>query len=304
MWKTLLILPLILFSASAFAEEDMLVCSLLSDQVLRYDGATGAYKGVFADTHIDGPEGITVGPDGNVYVASEYSGNITKWAPDGTFLSEFVPSMAGWEDLEFGPDGHLYAIAHFGLPSGPVSKFDGATGAYMGQWGGGAEVSHQHGLTFGPDGNPYLGRTIFGPVGSIGKIDQSTGVFAGSLATDPHLDGIFDLTFHGGFVYTSDHLTGGVHRFSATTGAYLGDFVPGGISTWGLKFRGDGFLYVSGGGVVGRFDEASGAFHDIFASGLSGATGFAFVTVPEPSAVILLLGGLVFALRKSRPGDT
>jgi hypothetical protein len=280
------------------AAPDLLVCSLLSDQVLRFDGTTGASLGVFADTHIDGPEGVTVGPDGNVYVASEYSGNVTKWSPDGTYLGDFVPSMAGWEDLEFGPDGDLYTIAHFGTSDGPLSKFDGTTGAYLGQWGAGAAVSHQHGLTFGPDGNPYIGRTIFGPIGSIGKIDQATGTFVGSIATDPHLDGIFDLVFHDGLVYTSDHLGGGIHRFNPLSGAYLGDLVVGGDPSWGMVFHDDGLLYVSAGGSVVRYDSVTGALHDTFATGIAGATGMAFLPVPEPTTLGVLALGAAAVLRR------
>lgn len=283
-----------IFSAvavSSFAADDLLVCSLLSDQVLRFDGATGAFVGVFADTHMDGPEGITLGPDGNVYVASEYSANITKWSPAGTYLGEFVPAMDGWEDIEFGPDGNLYAIAHFGEAAGPLSKFDGTSGAYLGQWGAGAAVSHQHGLTFGPDGNPYIGRTIFGPVGSIGKIDQATGAFIGSIATDPHIDGIFDLVFHGGLIYTSDHFSGAIHRFNPISGAYMGDLVVGGDPSWGMIFHTDGWLYVSSGGSVIRYDPTTGAFHDTFATGIGGSAGMAFVPVPEPASFLALAVG-------------
>lgn len=300
MRKLVFLTLLLTLASSSPAADDLLVCSLLSDQVLRFDGATGAPLGVFAGTHIDGPEGITVGPDGNVYVASEYSANITKWSPTGTYLGEFVPPSGGWEDLQFGPDGNLYAIAHFGEAAGPISKFDGTSGAYLGQWGAGAAVSHQHGLTFGPDGDPYIGRTIFGPVGSIGKIDQATGTFVGSVATDPHIDGIFDLVFHGGLIYTSDHFSGAIHRFNPTSGAYLGDFVVGSDPSWGMIFHTDGWLYVSSGGSVVRYDAVTGAFHDIFATGIGGSAGMAFVPVPEPGSLIAVAAGLVVVLAKGR----
>jgi WD40 repeat protein len=289
--------------APGFCASDLLVCSLLSDQVLRFDGTTGALLGVFADTHIDGPEGITVGPDGNIYVASEYSANVTKWSPTGTYLGEFVAPSGGWEDLQFGPDGNLYTIAHFGTPDGPISKWDGTTGAYLGQWGAGAPVSHQHGLTFGPDGNPYFGHEIFGPVGSIGKIDQSSGAYAGNVATDSRIDGIFDLVFKDGIIYTDDFFTGAVHKFDSTTGAYLGDFITGTSDavSWGMIFHTDGFLYVSGGGHVWRYDAATGAFHDTFAIGISGAAGMAFVeVVPEPNSVFAFALGLPLLLRRRR----
>lgn len=300
MRKVICFAAFLAIASNSFAANDLLVCSLLSDQVLRFDGTTGTLIGVFADTHLDGPEGITVGPDGNVYVASEYSENITKWSPSGAYLGDFVPAMAGWEDLEFGPDGNLYAMAHFGEAGGPISKFDGTSGAYLGQWGAGAAVSHQHGLTFGPDGNPNIGRTIFGPVGSIGKIDQGTGTFVGSVATDPHIDGIFDLVFHGGLIYTSDHLSGAIHRFNPVSGAYMGDFVSGGDPSWGMIFHTDGWLYVSSGGSVVRYDASSGALHDTFATGIGGSAGMAFVPVPEPGSLVALAVGLASILIRNR----
>ncbi len=290
-------------AATTHAASDLLVCSLLSDQVLRFDGTTGAFIGVFANTHIDGPEGITIGPDGNVYVASEYSANVTKWSPTGTYLGEFVPPSGGWEDLQFGPDGNLYTIAHFGTPEGPLSKWDGTTGAYLGQWGAGAAVSHQHGLTFGPDGNPYFGHEIFGPVGSVGKIDQSTGGYAGNVATDPRIDGIFDLVIKDGIIYTDDFFTGAVHKFNSTSGAFLGDFISGTSDavSWGMVFHSDGFFYVSGGGHVWRYDSATGAFHDTFATGISGAAGIAFVeVVPEPFTITAFAFALPLFWRRRR----
>ena len=49
---------------------DLLVASLDTGQVLRYDDVTGAFQGVFAtglpDDH---PIGLTMGPDDNLYVA-------------------------------------------------------------------------------------------------------------------------------------------------------------------------------------------------------------------------------------------
>lgn len=300
MKRRLLVLAAFALAGSALAAPDMLVCSLLSDEVLRFDGTTGALEGVFASGPIDGPQGITVGPDGNVYVASEYSGNITKWSPTGAFLGEFVPPMAGWEDLEFGPDGNLYAIAHFGMPEGPISKFDGTTGAYLGQWGFGGGMHHQHGLTFGPDGALYYGRV---DVPAVTRIESASGFVTGDIVTGPLIGGLFDMVFHDGFLYTNDHILGGVHKFDPTTGAYLGDFVPPLGPTWGMKFHDDGLFYVSTGGSVLRYDGVTGAFHDEFASGIGGAAGIAFVpdAVPEPaSSAVLFLGLAGLCRRRTR----
>lgn len=299
--KRLALLAAFGMAGLAAAAPDLLVCSLLTDEVLRYDGATGAYEGVFAGgALVNGPQGITIGPDGNVYVASEYSANITKWSPSGAYLGEFVPPMAGWEDLEFGPDGHLYAIAHGGMPEGPISKFDGSTGTYLGQWGFGGGMHHQHGMTFGPDGALYYGRV---DMGAVTRIDPVTGVVTGNLVEDGLIAGLFDMVFHGGVLYTDEHFgSGGVHKFDAATGAYLGEFIVPAGPTWGMIFHDDGLFYVATGGAVLRYDAVTGAFHDAFATGIGGAAGIAFVpeAVPEPATITVLALGVAALCRRRR----
>jgi len=59
---------------------DLYVGDIFASTVLRYDGTTGAFKGVFVSGHSGGlsfPYGMVFGPDGNLYVASANSAHST-----------------------------------------------------------------------------------------------------------------------------------------------------------------------------------------------------------------------------------
>src|SRR5262245_11891127 len=72
------------------AAPDVLVSSLFTDNVLRFEGATGAPLGTFASA-IDGPEGLTFGPDGNLYVSGFNSNVVARFnGTTGTFINNFA----------------------------------------------------------------------------------------------------------------------------------------------------------------------------------------------------------------------
>ena len=89
------------------------------NDVLRYNGATGAFIDVFVSSGSGGlnqPEGLTFGLDGNLYVGSQATDEGLRFnGATGAFIDAFVSTGSGGlfepEGLVFGPDGNLYVVA-------------------------------------------------------------------------------------------------------------------------------------------------------------------------------------------------
>jgi DNA-binding beta-propeller fold protein YncE len=255
--------------------------------VMRYDGRTGAplpsvgNSGAFFAAPdsggLNGPEGLTFGPDGNLYVTSVMisdgvfpTGAVLRFnGTTGAFIDAFVPfsSDLGFpSDIVFGPDGNLYVSDTGFGGGGNVLRYGGATGQFMGAFAIGGPLSEAEGIVFGPDGNLYVSN-------------------------------------RGG---------DSVLRYNGTTGAFLDVFIQphsGGLEApQALLFGPDNELYVSSmGGPQGvlRYDGTTGAFIDTFASGASSPTGIVFgpTLIPEASSCLLVMIALaaLFGVYKRDP---
>jgi streptogramin lyase len=218
--------------------------------VLRYDGATGAFLGDFADSgQLTDPRGVTFGPDGNLYVADGSGpGRVLRYdGTTGAFLDEFVHvGSGGLSDphaMLFGPDGNLYVIAG---DKSEVLRYDGRTGDFIdvfvapGQGGlpsGGLHIPTS--MAFGPDGNFYVANSQVDSTsgGGILRFDGKTGAFIDTFVA-PNSGGLKPLSIifgPGGDLYvgyadtkilTADPHTSAVLRFNGTNGAFIDQFVP------------------------------------------------------------------------------
>jgi glucose/arabinose dehydrogenase len=73
----------LLAAAVVVLASELLVTSRNTDEVLRYDLATGAFLGVFAaGGGLDNPVGLTFGPDGHLYVASDVTDQVLRYDLD------------------------------------------------------------------------------------------------------------------------------------------------------------------------------------------------------------------------------
>jgi subtilisin-like proprotein convertase family protein/streptogramin lyase len=149
---------------------DLYVASLGTEQILCYDGATGAFLGAVV-SNLNGVAGVAFGPDGNLYFTNEWANTVQRYdfatGTVKTFVGEGGGSLFYPTALTFGPDGDLYVVseldAHGTVTYGKyrVLHFDGTTGAYLSTissgWGRTDKSEYMNTVVFGPDNNLYDG---------------------------------------------------------------------------------------------------------------------------------------------------
>jgi streptogramin lyase len=285
---------------------DLFVSSHDSSSVVRFDGRTGAFSGIFVPSGSGGlslTHGLVFGPDGNLYVNSRLGHSVLRYnGKTGAFIDAFVPAHSGGLDtnigLVFGPDGNLYVSSH---SLSAVFRYNGTTGAFIDLFvpGGTGGLNGAYGLFFGPDRNLYVCSTWSH---SVLRYDGQTGNFLGAFVSggsgglSQPTGGVFG---PDGNLYVASHDGNSVLRYHGVTGAFLGAFVAAGSGgldrPMGLVFGPDGNLYVCsyGNSQVLRYDGRTGAFLGLFASGeLAHPTWLTFSPPEAPSGLIVAAASL------------
>ena len=198
-----------------------------TNSVIRFDGQTGADKGEIV-TGLRNPDGIAIGPDGNLYVANDET--IARFTLDGKPLpgdgqignifavGGRLKSASG---LAFGPDKELYVASQ---GTGQILRFDGKSGEFVGVFYSG-EISAPSQIAFAPDGNLYVastgGPSFNAESGFVAKLDGVTGKLISKFA--PDAKGALGLTFGvNDDLYVTGYWSGQVSRYDAKTGKLLG----------------------------------------------------------------------------------
>ena len=132
---------------------NLYVTSRLTDQVLRYNGTTGAFLGVFATGGNNGPQDLAFGPDGNLYVLDDGNRQVLRFnGVTGQFLNVFASGDFGTDGIKlvFGPDRNLYVTS--GFRGNSVLRFNGVTGQFLDTFvaSGSGGLSYATGLLFFP----------------------------------------------------------------------------------------------------------------------------------------------------------
>ena len=167
-------------------------CSMVNScSILRYDGNTGEFLGVFASGGIlSVPDGLALGLDSNLYVSDFVNDQILRYDLNtGKFLGVFA-SGGGLDSPSgfiFGPDGNLYVTSYFGSQ---VLRYNGNTGEFLGVFASGGSLNLPDRLAFGPDSNLYV--SSFGS-NEVLRYDGRTGEFIGTFISD--VNGPADLVF-------------------------------------------------------------------------------------------------------------
>jgi streptogramin lyase len=186
----------------------------IGNRVVRINTTTGAGS-TFVAANAGGlslPHGLTFGPDGHLYVASQVSNgsgttgilkfNGTTGASMGTFVAAGSGGLVSPFKPLFGADGRLYVSDFSGHA---VRRYAASTGAFIDTFvpSGSGGLNSPTGIEFGPDGNLYVADT------------------------------------------SSDD----IRRYNGTTGSFISTFVPAGSGGLAdprdLAFGPDGILYVT-----------------------------------------------------------
>lgn len=259
---------------------DLLVASFNSNEVLRYDGATGAFVSDFVSSGsggVAGPVDVEYGPDGNLYVSSSASDEILRYdGSTGAFTDAFITAGSGGLDspfgFTFGPDGNLYVASR---GTSEVLRYDGATGTFIDAFvtAGSGGLEYTNDVTFGPDGNLYVASEAFPSANdAVLRYDGTTGAFIDLFAATVN-SGAQDIVFGpDGNLYLITPHDFRILRSSGTTAGSMTEFSSGGSTPVSMNFGNDGHLYVSNGAqnTVIRRDVVSGTIIDTFVSAGSG----------------------------------
>jgi sugar lactone lactonase YvrE len=176
---------------------DLFVTGYLSHSVARFDWSSQTYQPFVAPNSggLGQAYGITVGPDGNVYVSDPNQNIIFRYdgatgaplpAPGQTgavFVSAGAGGLSNARGIAFGSDGNLYVSS---CGTSQILEYQGpagsSPGAFMRVFVPIVNASNPQDLTFGPDGNLYVGLIDGGisAYGQINRYDGSTGAPIGN----------------------------------------------------------------------------------------------------------------------------
>jgi len=112
-----------------------------------------------------GPHGIATGPDGNIWLAEEHSGNVGKIGPDGTVLAQYPSTYGSVRYIAAGPDGNMWFTEYGGIGAIGRVTVDGV----MAEFPVPTHFNRPWAIAAGPDGNMWFTEDA----NNIGRITMS-----------------------------------------------------------------------------------------------------------------------------------
>ena len=272
----------------------LLVGNTYTDSISEFDLTSGQYVRMLVPTGRGGleePAGMAIGPDGALYVANAWKGNILKFdLGTGDFLGVFASGF----DL---PVSLSYANGDFYVASRGdkvIFRLNGNTGAVTGQtpllsysvpWD--AELS--------ADGERILMSNYARD--NILAFDAKTFAYEGVFSNCPgvSVSGHIEIGPDGNVYQVGGDSK--VHCYDGQTGADLGAIpVPGIEESAGLAFGPDGDLFVSDHRHPGIY-QLDGQTWDLVrvidSAGAHTSGSWCILAVPEPSTFALLSAGAI-----------
>jgi hypothetical protein len=172
---------------------NLLVTSYHTNQVLEYDGTTGAFVTVRANTGAR-PIGLAIARNGDIYVGNYAGGTVTRYNSAGTFLGTLM-GLNGVGDIEFGPDGNLYITEYRpSLTTGQVHRWNFDAGGNPLGYGGlvATNIAYAYGLAFDAANHLYVTSQLFGTVWEVDLVNNTQSVFISGLG-EPTFVGFYDV---------------------------------------------------------------------------------------------------------------
>ncbi len=298
---------LLLAGGATRADVVMLVSNEQGSSVTQFDITTGVKTTYFSG--LNHPDGLAFGLDGLLYATSfgttTSNGSLVRVTGAASF-STLASGFNGSGALVRDAAGSFY-VPNFGVPSG-----GGTTLSKVAPNGGGgyttttlaSGLSTPDGVAF--DSHGILYEADFGS-NAINKIDTSSGTVtpfvSGALSGLNHPSAlVFDSQDN---LYVANYQNGTVSKIT-TGGVVTNNFATGLGNPLGLLLdEAHGTFYATNwtGGTVSSFAFAGGG-SAVISSGFNGPTHMVFLTVPEPSASLLVACGcLLLTVGRRVRGD-
>jgi DNA-binding beta-propeller fold protein YncE len=309
MLRRLLFVPLIVVACATARGQFVLVSSDFNDSVQRYD-LNGTHLGAFVPTGgggLDSPQGICVGPDGNVYVSSANTDEVLRYnGQTGAPMGAFVPAGGGGLDrpwfLHFGPDNNLYVSSSL---TNQVLCYNGTTGVLDHVAAEGDGLTFPDCTTFQTDGTMLVSQ-FFQQDSRIKRYNPGNGQFIEDVVVDSNLHGPLEhwVSADGATLFVNAYGNSAVREYSIATGAYLGNFATAPLAgPVGRLALPDGTLLITSwnNSSIYRFD-ANGNFLNTFATGdgLNHPNNLTLLYVPEPAIASAVLVFMIACSRRGR----
>ncbi|MFO0949183.1 MAG: NHL repeat-containing protein [Planctomycetota bacterium] len=287
---------LLLTAISAFpASADFLVSGTENNTIYRFSETTGEFLGnlLGPSDGLNGPVGMRVGPDGNLYIANQGSGVIQKYDFGTGQLSTFANTGFAPSDIQFTASGDLLTSDFAGSN---VFRFDLATGNNLGAFTSNGSLISPTNMLF--HGDYLYVSSLFSS--EVQRFDALTGEYHDTFVTAASggLDFPAGLTYGpDGNLYVSSVNNNKVIRYDGITGAPLDPVpfleIPFFFPTDNVWVGDDLYLLSAGGFGVYKYDgenvtpfafltDGDGNFIPM---GISGQ--ILVATVPEASSVVL-----------------
>ena len=269
-------------AGTALGEPEVLVGSWSTNSIRRYDLA-GQYLGDLVPplgNGLDLPDGMALGADGLLYVASSDSGQVLRFDPyTGAFQGEIASGLAAPGNLNFGPDGALYVCEK---NASRVLRTDLSPGSTLQVFASGGGLVVPVGLAW-HEGVMYVadfnGR-------AIRAFDATTGASLGTPVLDLAMQPLIERITPAGTLLVTSHPTSDVREYDLSTGMLLRTIGAGGPISCpvGHLILPDGSMLVASwqNNRLLRYDQATGAYLGQFAAGSGLALPNDLLLLPDP----------------------